>query len=327
MDRPSRSRRPWQAAAIVGAASLAALVSGYGDTTRGSDAGAALIAFQRDNDPNSQIWTIKPDGSGERRLTLGPFLTMQPAWSPDRKRIAFVRTSAGSTTLYLMNADGHKQRKLLPPQVSGVSNPAWSPDGKRVAFAGEVFPRAGIYSIGTNGRGLKPIRTSRLGAYAGPVAVSFSPDRRTIAFTRVAHRTTPGGRVASFELWLARADGSEARKLKPLGSTLATPATIDLDVTSSWAPDGKRLAVTVLTESGTDISVINRDGSGFQDLTQIAGVDEYPTWSPDGKRIAFASDRDGNYELYVMNPDGSNQTRITNNSVPDLAPDWQPAPK
>jgi Tol biopolymer transport system component len=101
-------------------------------------------------------------------------------------------------------------------------------------------------------------------------------------------------------------------------------APADPNPTSARAPDGKRLAIALYTApTERDIYVINRDGSGFKDLSQTAGDDLHPSWSLDGKQIAFSSNRDGNYELYVMNADGSNQTRITNNQAPDLEPAWQ----
>jgi WD40-like Beta Propeller Repeat len=313
-------------AALVGVASCVALVSGYGDAARRGHAAVGLLAFARGFTTNFQIWTIHSDGSGERHLTNGPFYADDPAWSPTGKQIVFSRLGVATPTLFVMNADGRKQRKLLPPRVSLAVFPAWAPRGDRIAFNGTVFTRTGIYSIGANGRGVKPIRTVLVSSVQGWVAVSFSPNGGTIAFTRsVFHRDTG---KAYFELWLAKPNGSRARKLAGLGSTYANLAPGDPNPTSAWSPDGKRLAVSVYTSpTERDIYVINRDGSSFKNLTQAAGDDLRPSWSPDGKQVAFTSDRDGNFELYVMNADGSSQTRITNNSVPDLAPAWQPVPK
>jgi hypothetical protein len=68
------------------------------------------IAFSRDG----HIWTMRPDGTGLRRLTRGPRIhDTVPAWSPAGGRIAFVRsdgdpdsTFAGPGRLMLIRPDG-----------------------------------------------------------------------------------------------------------------------------------------------------------------------------------------------------------------------------
>jgi Tol biopolymer transport system component len=72
------------------------------------------------------------------------------------------------------------------------------------------------------------------------------------------------------------------------------------------------------------ISIMNADGSGMRQLTDLDG-DTEPFLSPDGTRVAFVSDkRDGNYEIYVIHTDGSGLTRLTTNPGFDLQPSWSP---
>jgi TolB protein len=66
-----------------------------------------------------------------------------PAWSPDGRRLAFVRVRGGRSDIYVVNRDGSGLRRLahaitfrpMPGSSSGfAANPAWSPDGQKIAF-------------------------------------------------------------------------------------------------------------------------------------------------------------------------------------------------
>ena len=102
-----------------------------------------------------------------------------------------------------------------------------------------------------------------------------------------------------------------------------------------WAPDGQRIAFTLITNLGTDFSneiyTMNADGSGQTRLLNIAGHHFQPTWSPDGQKIAFSSDlhvpgAETPNDIYVMASDGSGAPlNLTNSaSTHDEAPDWAP---
>jgi TolB protein len=72
------------------------------------------------------------------------------AWSPDGRKIAFVRVSERVGTpranrdVYVVNADGSGLRRLTThPEYDG--DPAWSYDGRRIAFLSERDGRSEIY--------------------------------------------------------------------------------------------------------------------------------------------------------------------------------------
>ena len=109
----------------------------------------------------------------------------QPAWSPDGRRIAFIRYAMGAPNftgnIFIVNADGSGLARLtnLPTNVF-PGWPTWSPDGKRIAFQllvgkGKVFTTfergavgipVDIWSINAGGTDLKQL--TRDGASGEP---------------------------------------------------------------------------------------------------------------------------------------------------------------
>src|SRR6266536_3969179 len=67
-----------------------------------------LIVFESDRGGQLDIWTMRPDGSNQVRLTNDKVDDEFPTWSPDGKEIAWTRGGAVDPEgeLWIMNADG-----------------------------------------------------------------------------------------------------------------------------------------------------------------------------------------------------------------------------
>nr|MBA3384169.1 PD40 domain-containing protein [Actinomycetota bacterium] len=101
--------------------------------------------------------------------------------------------------------------------------------------------------------------------------------------------------------------------------TLTTATRTSGDFEPAWSPDGRRLAYVHSTgrrfgprTAGTEIWVMNADGTRKRRLTRNALWDGSPTWSPDGGSILFvrgrlfvARDERPSADLWVMNADGT----------------------
>lgn len=49
------------------------------------------VAFMSERDGNQEFYTMNADGSDQKRVTNNPAADFEPAWSPNRTRIAFTR--------------------------------------------------------------------------------------------------------------------------------------------------------------------------------------------------------------------------------------------
>src|SRR6478735_5921146 len=81
-------------------------------TVRAALPGAiGLIAYEVGTSADTQIWTIRADGTGARELTTDGH-NYQPTWSPDGSKILFVSDRDGNLELYTMDPDGANQTRM-----------------------------------------------------------------------------------------------------------------------------------------------------------------------------------------------------------------------
>jgi Tol biopolymer transport system component len=268
----------------------------------------------------SEIWAIRPDGSGLRRLTHSPKNTSNqvPRWSPDRRRIAFGSTRYGPSPknqnreIYVMNRDGSVlQRLTYGPKAS--DSPDWSPDGKRIAFDSNRDGNWKSYVMDANGTNVRRLTTDQMTPPAkGESGPAWSPDGKQIAFT-----SDRDGE--DFEIYILELETSKLTRLTDNNAH---------DSHVAWSPDGRFLSFDSTRDGDSEIYLMCPDGSQVRRLTNHPRMDNAARWSRDGQKLAFNSTRDSNsddlakMELYVMNRDGSGVRRLTNNSVKDTHPDW-----
>ncbi len=86
----------------------------------------------------SQVWITATDANAvPRQLTFSKEGASQPAWSPDGKQLAFVRTVDSKAQIFILPLAGGEPMQLTKFKY-GASSPRWSPDGKQIAFAASV---------------------------------------------------------------------------------------------------------------------------------------------------------------------------------------------
>jgi TolB protein len=79
----------------------------------------------------------------------------------------------------------------------------------------------------------------------------------------------------------------------------------------AWSPDGKQLAVVLSKDGGSQIYLMNADGTNLRRITFSGVIDTEPFFTPDGQSIYFTSDRGGSPQIYRMPAAGGEPVRMT----------------
>jgi len=95
------------------------------------------------------------------------------------------------------------------------------------------------------------------------------------------------------------------------------------------SPDGSKLILVIDSPSGggNNFYLINADGSGFSQITNMRLDSSIPQWSPDSSSILFTAYSDSaqpTVNIYRMNSDGSNLVQLSDESYHEYDPMWSP---
>lgn len=166
------------------------------------DSRTLLFALTAGIGHGSELW-LRRGGDQARLLAAPEHILAYPSWSPDGKRIAFLRLPDSDRPdpigeLWVMNADGRGARYLAPADAGNGSRPAWSPDGSLLAYAGWPDPEGRSPGGAQDGPGsllsIVAVETAAVSALlpaevAPAASVLWSPDGGRLAFQVVSNGT------------------------------------------------------------------------------------------------------------------------------------------
>lgn len=226
-----------------------------------------------------------------------------PAFSPDGRRLAFVRSFAfASREVFVMNIDGSGQKQLTFDKRAtfGVT---WTGDGEDIVFSSNRRAGESLWRIPAEGGSPQRLIVGQTAFYP-----AVSRDGTKLVFTEA---------YADTNIYLY--SGPDFSRVRPRGVVLSSRE----DHSPHVSADGKKVAFVSKRTGTEEIWTSNIDGSGVRQVTTMNGpATGSPRWSPDGSKIAFDSRAAGNGDVYIIDAAGGTPRRLTMEGTNDFVPAW-----
>jgi Tol biopolymer transport system component/DNA-binding winged helix-turn-helix (wHTH) protein len=303
------------------------------------------------------IYLVRSDGTGSRKLASVGRSAWNMAWSPDGAVIRFTSKSR----IWEVSSNGSNLHEWLPGWHSSSYKCCgrWTPDGRFFMFLSAISNadlEAQIWALderrgmirhapaepvqlttgpidwsppipGNDGKTIFAAGTAGRGEVSGfdPQTKQFQPFLGGISAQYVAF--SPDGQSVAYvtypewTLWKENRDGSNRMQLS------AWPI---LPYMPRWSPDGTRIlfsdVLATIPARSTAYIVSARGGAPSKLLPEDTGVQSDPDWSPDGHKIVFGSSMYGQDPKSVIRIFDLDSKKITNvpGSVGMTNPRWSP---
>lgn len=261
------------------------------------------IAF----DGDSAIYLLSIADSSLHRLTDPEPLVDDwgPSFSPDGKRILFVRGAEARSSSEIMEVplSSGEPTRIVGERNRVLGPPRWSSDGRSIIFSSDQGSHPALWRVPTDGSD-PPVEINDTGWYP---AVSHR------GFRLAYQRTTRN--LSIWQMDLSHSSGQQSRVLLP-----ATSET-DQGPGPQFSPDGKKLAY-MSDRSGTmEIWVSDRDGSNPVQLSAVGDAGT-PRWSPDSRAIAFDGRGRWARNIYVVSLLSGEARPISAPKEESVCPSW-----
>jgi Tol biopolymer transport system component len=290
------------------------------------------VAFQAGRDlgqiEDCAILTRSIEGESRqiRLATSG----IDPRWSPDGRRLAFLRSSKDSWNIWTVRATGGDERQTtnrgvhifgytsVPLNRMQAQYYSWSPDGSRIVYASKESNEFSLWTVSYDGSG--ETRISSTNSEILVFCPLWSPDGGRIAYVsrgpEHGNGETPDGGKMIWRVWVREMATGKLTMIYQADSIL---------LLLGWSGFADSLLLACAEEksiapSATSVSLIGLTVTGA--TTSIAHFDStylYNTLlSPDGRTIAFVSRQGGRDNCWLIPATGGETKKITKNTDPRL---------
>ncbi|RKY87028.1 hypothetical protein DRQ09_05150 [candidate division KSB1 bacterium] len=266
----------------------------------------------------SHLWMVSTDGKEKFQFT-NKAGDSSPEWSPDGRKIAFLRTADKKRQIWIIRAFGGEAVKLTNHK-SSISSFAWSHDGKRIFFVAsdikskeqEKKEKSGddvIYvSEGPNGqtrgnwsniwvfdletRKEKQITKEKMVVRG---SISISPDDSRILFVSRPDNGRNTGNLAEIKMV-----DVESGKITQITDNRAPESSV------RWAPDGLQIAYLAPDDktwklANSKLWIMDMATKHYKMISgEFVGSVGFYVWTPDSRKIIFNGGVRTNRNLYEV---------------------------
>ncbi len=278
---------------------------------------------------DADIYVVRPDGSGLRKVNPKPIQDMTYAnYTPDG-RMAIIQPGQPTGGCRGVTICSVNQLEILPtygnepiqrfPMADGIIEITWRPpDGRQILYLGVKDSRYGLFVMGADGSDPHAIGPLEDGADPGLDFGNFvySADGNRIFFQKWTDDASAGD-PGCCQMYAMNADGSDYHEF------IENPGTA-WDGVAHVSPDGTRIAFWHHPNVGptNGIAVIRADGTGpIVQTGPVLSSTAHFWWSPDSSKILMHADDSTVTNAYVLDPNGGDWTTVPWKSGPDI--DWQ----
>lgn len=256
------------------------------------------IAFHSDRGGNLDVYIIRADGTGLRRMTDYSGKDSFPAWSPDGGMLAYQSIRDGNSEIFLLDVGSGESYRFTDNRCSDWA-PSFSPDGKELAYYSECDGNREIVVTPLDGGPTRQLThtTDKYNWYP-----FWSADGEWIYYS-----TNESGKY-----WVNRMDPRGDHRTPLVSGCSGVPS-----------PLGGRLVYQDTCDTPWQLFIASDDGTNTELL--VGGEDVIygdPYWSPDERWVAFSSNLNGDKDIYLIDVLTKALIQLTGGQGNDSAPNW-----
>ncbi len=254
-----------------------------------SGAAGRLAFVTNDHERRFTVWTIRPDGSEQKKVLTENTEIPSARWAPRGDAIYFSRRLNQTFSFYrIPMRDGDKRDAVAATLITGLeaeSSFALSADGTRLAYARAPF-HSNLWTLDAGRRGDDRTSVTRQ-LTTGTSLIerpSISPDGSSVVFNV--------GYEGRANLFVMPMTGGVPKQLTFLDS---------FNLEGVWSPDGKRIAFASTEGHKPRVWIVNAEGGTPRALAAGPLSDSFDlSWSP-AARIHYQQPGNSNY--YELDPE------------------------